>query len=212
MAVVQNVQSVLEKGMLDAKKFAEARGEAISVGGDALERASAIQNSDFSRGGGFEQGDIIMVPDEETLKGSLMVNTGNKKPSASFLLPVMRRGTLIALRVYPAWFNLAVHPIDEKGAEKMDDWHKHQGKPAEDFRNCTGSVVDAFLQFCGKNIKVDSFTKLACLVLKRGAVANVNGGYDKSQFEPGKRKFYTYSYVEDDSAAPAADSAAPATA
>lgn len=185
----KDIAKTMASAVADAIKFASERGETIISGAEAVTKAEAIENRDFSRGGGFEEGDIIMFPSSREELEECCLLAGEK--SVSFVLPIERKGKVIALRVYAQWFTLCTHPLGKDGKEIAERWLSHKGTFAENARAYQGSIFGLFESFLNRKVKVTKVERLECLVYKKNQTAPnpATGKYDR---EPGRRKFYSF--------------------
>lgn len=189
MALTKEKQALIKQGLEDTIKFA-ADSSQIKLGSDALDAASKAPNRDYSRGGGFEQGDVVTFADGEDFTDSF-IQEGDK--SFSVIGVVTRGGRSGYIRVFPAWFTNACHPCNDKGVQDETRWLTHEGAPAEELRGTLGSIKAVLLLLQGRTIKVTKVTKKQCRVID---IEHSNRDEKIWAFKAGMRKFYTFEWVE----------------
>lgn len=195
MAVELDIDAILSKARNDAEKLAKANGTKLLDAPKAVEAAEKRPNSDFTQGGGFAEGDIIIFPKtREELDKFWIVEESNTK-SVSLVLAVQRGAQLAGIRVYPTWFTNATHPCNDDCEEDTERWLTHEGEPAKIARETIGMVTDVFYRFIGATIRVTRVDKHQCKVLdsKNSVFGGTNPVY---KFKVGFRKFYTFEFVE----------------
>jgi hypothetical protein len=192
------------------------------VGSEAATAAETSPNVQTEGQNSLKTGDIIFMPKDDAQFEKWVIaqrfSDGQVRPSIGLILPVLRKGTYIAVRVFSNAFSRGFRKLKTAAVPAEGDnpgspavFEKEMtypgGKPAQDFRDTPGSIKDCFRSLYGKVIKVDNVAKIDCEVVDYSA--KVAEGESRPLIV-GNRKMHSFSYTttpSDGTDAPAAASA-----
>lgn len=163
---------------------------------DPIAEAKATQLVQTDGQSALMPGDIAFVPEGTDFDKAFIgakFSAGQQNTTFGLMLPVIRAGKLIVLRVFVSTFTRGVRILDNRGNEAKD-FSYPEGTACTAVRNNVGSVYDALHVLAGKAIKVVAKTRVKCMVIKRGSARDPET--NRFPTEPGNQNMYKIDFVD----------------